>query len=240
MTISGTYTQTFAFSFTAVTTARYSGAGGTTQAPPATTPQDRMELSTGSPDDSGGPSPIDGTTPAAPPTGTPATQPTPAAPGRTSRADALMRALDADQNGQVSAEEFTEGALTLLRRAGAMRRHRGHDDDDERGAEQSRRTPRGLERRLERLFDRIDANDDGSVDASELETALAKVSRQRPEGKCGPADSCAPAAPAPDAAGHVTTISTRITFTAVAVRQYTFAAQTDDVPQTTGFVAARA
>jgi hypothetical protein len=227
VTISGTYTQTFAFSFTAVMTARYTAAGPAPQTAVPAPPADRVELSSGVETAPGEPAPIEGAPPAAPPAESSPGAGTSTRPGR---AAALMQALDADGNGQVSADEFTNGALALLRRAGALRRHRPDRDDDDGSADESRRVPRGLERRLDRLFNRIDRNDDGHVDAAELETALARVSRRSGGGRCG-GEACEPAAQAPSI-GEMT-ITRRVTFTAVAVRQYTFAAEGAAAPQST-------
>jgi hypothetical protein len=99
----------------------------------------------------------------------------------TRRAEALRDALDSDQDGTITKEEFVEGAMALLRRAGARHRYRdhhvhgeGHDHHGHGGHRASR-----LERRLDRLFDRVDAGGDGTVDQAELTDALAKVTRER-------------------------------------------------------------
>ena len=97
------------------------------------------------------------------------------------RAEVLLNALDADQDGAVTKEEFLEGAMSLLRRAGARHHHRHHGVHDE-GHDHHGHEGRGmrrLERKLDRLFDRVDDSGDGSVDRAELTDALAKVTRER-------------------------------------------------------------
>jgi hypothetical protein len=90
-------------------------------------------------------------------------------PARTpSRATTLFEALDTDRDGSVTESEFTRGALALLRNAGANRRLRHGDGEDE--PERGVRRARGLERRLEQLFTRVDANQDGRVEVNELVT----------------------------------------------------------------------
>ena len=95
------------------------------------------------------------------------------------RAEVLLNALDADQDGAVTKDEFLDGAMALLRRAGARhhhRHHRVHDEGNDRHHEGHRM--RGLERKLDRLFERVDGSGDGSVDQAELTDALAKVTRE--------------------------------------------------------------
>jgi hypothetical protein len=78
------------------------------------------------------------------------------------RADALFRALDRDNDGTISAQEFVDGTKDLLKgsRAHGHGRHGGH-----RGGKVSGDT-------LVRLFRAVDADRDGQVDASELSTAV--------------------------------------------------------------------
>lgn len=97
------------------------------------------------------------------------------------RAEALHDALDRDQDGTITKEEFVEGAMALLRRAGARhhyRHHRVHDEGHDHDSREGHGTSR-LERKLDRLFERVDASGDGSVDQAELTDALAKVTRER-------------------------------------------------------------
>ena len=102
--------------------------------------------------------------------------PSEAPPSRPSRADTLVRALDADKNGSISEQEFTEGAIALLRRAAARQHAR---DDHASRALAGRRAPSPWHgASAGRVFDRIDANHDGGVDAAELTAALAGRSRQ--------------------------------------------------------------
>lgn len=91
------------------------------------------------------------------------------------KAEKLVSALDADKDGAISDKEFIDGGTALLRRA-SHRRH-SHDDD---GSEtkvhgHGRRGLHRLERRLERLFDKVDANGDGALDARELTAALTRA-----------------------------------------------------------------
>jgi hypothetical protein len=134
------------------------------------------------------------------------------------RADRLMTALDADGDGSVTAGEFSDGAMSLLRRAGAQHRaERHHDRRDE-----SRRLGR-FERTLERAFERVDANDDGAIDAQEMTAALGGIRR----GGYGRHDreeaaSSAPTA-APDvrpASGGATVTTVQFTFVAIAIQRY--------------------
>jgi Ca2+-binding EF-hand superfamily protein len=94
------------------------------------------------------------------------------------RADALLTVLDADKDGAISEPEFTDGAMALLRRAGARHHHhRVHDDDHGSRHDWHERRAARLERKLEKLFDRIDVDRDGGVSKEELTSALAKVTR---------------------------------------------------------------
>jgi hypothetical protein len=69
---------------------------------------------------------------------------------------------------------------------------------------------RRLERKLDRLFERVDASGDGNVDQAELTSALAKVTRERrrdttespapsasPETPSAPSQSIPPTSPSP-------------------------------------------
>ena len=131
----------------------------------------------------------------------------------TRRADALFGALDADQDGAITEQEFTEGALALLRRAGDRRRVRGDDAGDQRESRGVRR----LERKLEKVFGRVDANDDGAIDKEELTTALARVATRRG----AQAEPAPPLEPPPAPAQTGTTVTFSFTFVSVAVQRYT-------------------
>lgn len=148
------------------------------------------------------------------------------------RAEVLHNALDADEDGAISKEEFVEGAMALLRRAGAHHhRHRvhaeRHDHDDHEGRGTSH-----LERRLDRLFERVDASGDGNVDQAELTDALAKVTRERrPDTTRPPAPSASQETPSPETSALATVSEPQtqpaaaMSYTSVtvviAVKQYT-------------------
>ncbi|MEZ5416145.1 MAG: EF-hand domain-containing protein [Vicinamibacterales bacterium] len=145
----------------------------------------------------------------------------PAAPAQSRaerRAEALFNALDADGDGAVTGQEFTDGALQLLRNAGARRRI--HEGDDE-GRHEGHGTRR-LERRLEKLFDRVDANDDGAIDKNELTEALSRAGARR---------SAAARPEAADGAAGAnggTFVAVSVTYVSIAVQRY--AAVQDAVP----------
>ncbi|HUU34502.1 MAG TPA: hypothetical protein VMW48_10585, partial [Vicinamibacterales bacterium] len=114
------------------------------------------------------------------------------------QADALFGALDADQDGAITEQEFTEGAAALLRRAGHRHRARGGDGDDHRSERGAEHGGGRLHRKLEKAFARVDANQDGSIDKDELTAALAAAKRpERGQGAfpAPPADPAPPGAP---------------------------------------------
>lgn len=129
------------------------------------------------------------------------------------RADALFTALDGDKDGAITEDEFTEGALKLLRNAGARRRI----DDDSDGEGRDTRGLRRLERKIERAFERVDKNDDGAIDKDELTAALS-----RGRGRRGGPDE-APPADAPPAEGQAAgiSISISVTYVSIAMQRYT-------------------
>jgi hypothetical protein len=92
------------------------------------------------------------------------------------RGDALFDALDADGDGTVTKDEFVEGARELLQGAGRQGRGHGHHRSDrfDDGDRHDRGSAR-LTRRLERLFDLVDANGDGGVQKAELAGALQRT-----------------------------------------------------------------
>jgi EF hand domain-containing protein len=252
VTINNTYTQSIAFSFTAYSTSRVSattiGAGTQTPAPPASATESPVSA------------PVSATPASAPVSETPsavdrvqlssdATTQTaaPGGSGTPQRGDALFGALDADKDGSITEQEFTDGAMALLRRAGARHHHHVHHDGSEKHDREVRGSGR-LGRKLEKLFDRVDANHDGSIDTGELTKALARSasadgsepSSSTPTGSTpqtvpattDPAsvsaapvapDTRASVAPAGDEAWtSLTSVSvTRVTYIAVAVQQYT-------------------
>lgn len=123
-----------------------------------------------------------GSTPSSitPSEGTPESATPPPSPTN-SRADrlaaALIKALDTNQDGALSTEEFVDGAKALLGR-GRIRRRGGEEDggksDDRVDSGHHHGRGHRLERRLEKAFGRIDADANGSLDAGELAAALAR------------------------------------------------------------------
>jgi hypothetical protein len=90
------------------------------------------------------------------------------------RSETLLRTLDADRDGLVSKEEFTDGAIELLRRASIRFHH--HRLGKGEGIEKRDNT---WTQRLEDAFARVDANEDGVIDTAELTSALPRAA-QRP------------------------------------------------------------
>lgn len=165
------------------------------------------------------------------PEATTAAAPTPSVPPPSRaarRADALFTALDGDEDGAITTDEFKEGALTLLRNASARRRV---DDADEGDFRSSRKLDR-LERKLDKIFDRVDRNDDGAIDKDELTAALS-----RGRGRRGGVDGPSPADAAPpdgQAAGAgALSISVSVTYVSIAVQRYTSLQHPADAPETT-------
>ena len=117
---------------------------------------------------------------------------------------AVFGALDADGDGALTRQEFTDGALDLLRRESPPRAN-----DQGRG----QRGARGLERRLDKVFARVDANGDGSVQAGELGAALARADRRGGGG----APASAPHETQPSA-GTRSFVS--VTYVSIAVQRY--------------------
>lgn len=190
------------------------------------TPQTAAQPKTGattSPADTVSLSP-EATAPAAEPGGTTTTPPvtgtpTPAPPDR---AGALFAALDADQDGAVTEDEFKTGAKQLLSQGRRPRRAEREDDDHGHGDRHVHegRGARRLDRKLDKLFDRIDANGDGSLDKTELTDALAAADKRRqPPPPQGAEPGAGPAAGQGAADGTVVTFS--MTFVSIAVKRYT-------------------
>jgi len=132
-----------------------------------------------------------------------------------SRAVALFQRLDSDQDGNISKDEFTSGAIDLLKRA-SVREHHRHVG---RGEGIDKRDARWLAR-LERAFDRIDASGDGAVDQDELSAPMLRADRA-PRGS---RDS------EPGGAAPQTTSVTSVTLVAVAIRRYTVDAAAAPAP----------
>lgn len=209
MMISGV-SRTFSLSVYRLDVVATATAGSTASAPATITasPDDRVTLSPEATGSAGATSGGGAENPVAAP------EPRPSSPA-SGRAEALFTALDADRDGAISEDEFTDGARRLLGRG--HRHAHGHDRERERDADHGRvegpshghygRHGR-LERRLERLFDRVDGNGDGSVDRDELTAALTRRD-------ASPGDSETPVQDAPAAgvalAVGVTMVSVSIT-----------------------------
>jgi hypothetical protein len=131
---------------------------------------------------------------------------------RSTRSETLLRALDANGDGLVSKEEFTDGAIELLKHASVRFHHRrvGKGDGIEKRDEK-------WTSRLEDVFAHVDANRDGSVEISELTSALPK-SAQRPARRLPQFGADGPAAAITDAVTSVTVV------VALAIKQYTLEA----------------
>lgn len=139
---------------------------------------------------------------------------------------ALFKALDANQDGSVTEEEFKTGAKALLRRGRRNEHADGvrHGDHDHRGG-------RRLDRTLGRLFDAVDGDGDGNITKDELSAALGKVKNAQ-----GPAQDPPPEPPAPiaDPLGQPAQANTSssasasyfsVTVVSVAIRSYTSVSQ---------------
>jgi Ca2+-binding EF-hand superfamily protein len=104
------------------------------------------------------------------------------APGTSSdasrRGTALFTALDADRDGSVTRQEFSQGAARLLREAGARLQQVSADGAD--GDPQAAGVPPALGSLLDRAFTRVDANRDGTVNRTELTSALEQAAARLP------------------------------------------------------------
>ncbi len=201
MTINATYTQSFSFSLS-IAAVRVGVASGQPTLPSQT---DTVTLS---PEAASQPSATEAPgaeTPAAAATSSPSAQ----------NAETLLNTLDADGDGSVTKEEFKDGALALLGRSHRAERH-DHDSASGETVEWHDHRSRRLERRLAKVFDRVDANDDGTLDASELASALEKTGRRGKKHQC-----CVPAAQASTDPAPVAQASyASVTVVAIAVKQY--------------------
>lgn len=221
MTISGFQSYSFSaisLSMTVTRAASTPPAGAAALTPPSDAAVDRVSLS---PDATTAAADTDEAAETETPE-LPAAAPAPSVPPPSRaarRADALFTALDGDKDGAITEDEFTEGALKLLRNAGARRRI----DDDSDGDGRETRGLRRLERKIERAFERVDKNDDGAIDKDELTAALS-----RGRGRRGGPDE-APPADAPPAEGQAAgaagaagiSISISVTYVSIAMQRYT-------------------
>jgi hypothetical protein len=157
--------------------------------------------------------------PAAEEPAAPAEAPAPEAPAPEGATPAttspLFTRLDADADGAMTKEEFTSGALALLGRRGDHPRVHGNGDGE--NGRRARGVP-GLERRLEKAFDRVDANKDGGIDEGELDAALSRASGDGDDG----AGEVVPPPPPPEQPQSGGTLSfVSLTYVSVAVQRYT-------------------
>ncbi len=248
-----TVTQSYSLSLTYTSLRMY-----LPQTAPATIPASSEDKSTASADDrvtlspEATPPPVEETPASAQPAGS--VSGTVASPDALSvpasraarRAEVLLDALDADQDATITKEEFVEGAMALLRRAGVRhhhRHHRVHGEGHDHGGHEGHGMRR-LERKLDRLFERVDASGDGDVDQAELTNALAKVTRERrpdtterpapsasqetpsASSQVVPATSSSPATPVPATVPEPQTLPAAAMFytsvtVVIAVKQYT-------------------
>ncbi len=171
MTITGLYSQSFEFSFTRSLTLNASlRSSSPAAAPEPVASTDPVETFAQAPAEE---TPI---ADPAPPTSAPAVAAVDSVPeprSISSRADALFKALDRDGSGAVSAEEFVGGSRDLLDARSVRRQdgYRGHHHQDRRS--------QVSDEQLTDLFAAVDANGDGSVDATELSTALDQARHGR-------------------------------------------------------------
>jgi hypothetical protein len=181
---------------------------------PATTSSgtDRVTLSTAAESEPAAEepaAPAEAPAPEAPAPEAPAPEATPAT------TSPLFTRLDADADGTMTKEEFTSGALALLGRRGDHPRVHGNGDGE--NGRRARGVP-GLERRLEKAFDRVDANKDGGIDEGELDAALSRAGGDGDDG----AGEVVPPPPPPEQPQSGGTLSfVSVTYVSVAVQRYT-------------------
>ena len=125
------------------------------------------------------------------------------------RAETLIDALDKDGDGLVSKEEFTEGAMELLKRAAVRFHHLPAGN-----AKSIEKRDERWTNRLEDVFAHVDRNHDGAIDVSELTSALPKPA-QRPEQR----QSCSSTQTSTGSPTEVTATAS-VTVVAVAIRRY--------------------
>lgn len=150
-------------------------------------------------------------------------------------ASALFNALDADQDGSVTEDEFKAGAKALLRQGQRGDHAEGvpHGDHGHRGG-------RRLDRALGRLFDAVDGNGDGNITKDELSAALAKTSKsaQNTQGtvQAPPPETVSPIADPTDTPTNANATSSAsfvsVTVVSVAIRSYTSISQSGTTSST--------
>ena len=125
------------------------------------------------------------------------------------RAETLMKALDTDRDGVVTKEEFTDGAVELLKRA-SVRFHHLPPPAKSHGIEQR---DDHWTSRLEDVFAHVDRNHDGAIDVTEMTSALPKAAQRPAQRQSVSATETATGSPA-------AATTTSVAVVAVAIRRY--------------------
>jgi hypothetical protein len=152
---------------------------------------------------------------------------TTSATNKSDPAAALFAALDTNQDGSITSDEFTTGAKALLargRRGGGHAEGAGHGGHNHHGGGR-------LDSALGRLFSSVDSNGDGTLTKDELSAALARTkdtSTGATTASPTPSDSATSAADTSSTSGSPgasTATFVNVTVVSVAIRSYTSIAQ---------------